>query len=201
MYNEDGYAVVENALPQKDYESIKHNLVHLGWYFSAATATENVQETDTVHFGSFARTLYDSEPGKDVAPLGWELYPFVRCIEKYFDVRQIIRIRAGLLLPKETEIVHGAHVDIFGPHHTALFYFCTEEGAGQTYLYGPPYDPYTSTEQINPSNLQVIDKIEARENRALFFNGNVFHSSSTPKTIYKRIAVNINFLGTPHGNT
>ena len=45
--------------------------------------------------------------------------------------------------------------------------------------------------------MQVIDKIEAKENRVLFFKGNVFHSSSSPKTIFKRIAVNINFMGFP----
>ena len=67
---------------------------------------------------------------------------------------------------------------------------------GETYIYNQhktPHEQYDNTKD----KFEVLEKIEAKENRVVFFKGDVYHSSSRPRTIYKRIAVNVNFVGTP----
>jgi len=204
MYNEHGYSIVENALEPEDYNNIKNYLNNVEWQFITDTAGEHSSEKDnneTIYKSSLAKILFaeDHYASNELVHI---CQPFMNCLNKFFDGIKLIRSRAGLFYPQEKEIIHGAHVDYPYPHHTALFYFSTETGAGHTYIYDEAFDPYSyknlpHQHDLKKDTMQVIDKIEAKENRVLFFKGNVFHSSSSPKTIFKRIAVNINFMGFP----
>ena len=204
MYNEHGYSIVENALEPEYYDNIKAYLNNTHWKPITSTAGKFSSEKDiieSVYKSSLAKLFFTKGRFTEDHYLGM-CQPFINCINKYFDIKQIERIRAGLMFPQKKEVIHGPHVDSEYPHHTALFYFCTEKGAGHTYVFDEVFDPYlynTVAEQYDhkKDTMQVLDKIEAKENRVLFFKGNVFHSSSSPKTIFKRIAVNINFIGFP----
>lgn len=201
MYNEHGYGIVENALNPDDYNNIKNYLNNLGWEFITDTSGIEQDADKTIYKSSLAKILF-SEDRYASNEMVHVCQPFLNCISKYFDLQKVVRTRAGLFYPQEKEVIHGPHVDFAYPHHTALFYFSTEKEAGHTYIYDEVFDPYsykTLSQQYErkKDTMEVIDKIEAKENRVLFFKGNVFHSSSSPKTVYKRIAVNINFIGSP----
>ena len=203
MYNEHGYSIVDDALDIDDYKKLKVHIQNNSWKFLTNTAGSKVKiDEDSLYKSSFYQILHsDKNMGEEKKkPIDQICVPFVNCITKFFHLEQVIRIRAGLTLPQERTIVHGPHTDFDSPHHTALFYFCTEKDAGETYIYDQKYDPYIYKkwdDQLDATKdtIKVLDKVEAKENRCLFFNGNVVHSSTSPQSIYQRIAVNINFTG------
>ena len=121
-------------------------------------------------------------------------------IQRYFHMLKTLRVRTGLLVPVGHKKVHAPHIDLLDPHWTALIYFSSEKGSGQTYLYDELYDPYlysTPEKQWEGRQLPIAEMVEAKENRVVFFRGDMYHSSSAPETILKRIAMNINFTGHP----
>lgn len=192
------YAVVDNFFDTVTYLTLKSYILNeLDFHIldNVATADEEV----FLHHG-LAGMLYDPEKNVNTDNLVTSL--FVGNIERYFKLDDVIRIRAGLQLPIGKELVHTPHCDFGFPHWTALIYFSTERGSGETYIYDEYFDPYTyrdvNDQRAKRSDkFKVLDKIEAVENRVLIFRGDVFHASSAPQKIKRRYAVNINFKGTP----
>ena len=196
------YLVLDDIFNDETYTLLKNYFSNCKWHFTSetnlhefrkdATKEELLQDYGfinviTVPEGTHEPTIHTAFEDK---------------ILQYFKDVEILRIKAGLFTPSESEIVHYPHIDSPEPHWTALFYFSTEKDAGETHIYNQKYDPYKYKSfdvqyEITKDKFEVLEKVEAKENRVLFFKGNVYHSSSRPRTVYKRIAVNVNFIGTP----
>lgn len=202
MYNQYGYKIIENAIEPEQYKKLKDYLNKVGWIFQTETSGWNRLKKEkeiNIHDSSFSHLIYHH---REHITQNVMCLPFLDCIKKYFNVEKLLRIRAGLILPKETELLHGPHIDYDEPHHTALFYFCREKGSGYTYLYDERVDPYIykngGVQALKKhKEMKIVEKVEPEENRVVFFRGDVYHTSSTPKSIFKRIAVNVNFKGFP----
>jgi len=125
-------------------------------------------------------------------------------IQKYYNLKYLLRIKANLLTPINSEQSGTPHVDSNKDHHVGIFYFSTEKpGVGQTYLYKEKVNLESDIhEQIkNLSRLSVQHTVPCKENTAVFFEGNRLHCGTYPKNIYTRIVLNVNFVGTPNGYT
>ena len=196
------YVVVDNVFSEEDYNTLKKYFNECDWKFLPAsnhhaghkklTKEEELQDYGFVNLISGGGQTKDSLIEKT----------FIDNIKTFFNVYKLNRIKAGLFTPAESEIIHMPHIDYLEPHWTGLYYFSTEKNAGHTYVYDQRFDPYRykdANEQLRATidNFEVETKIEAKENRALFFKGNVYHSSSRPRSIFKRIAINVNFFGSP----
>ena len=65
----------------------------------------------------------------------------------------------------------------------------------------PKYYPSPVDVVKESDGLTVNKLIPCKENTAVLFNGNILHAATYPKNIKRRIVLNIDFTGTPHGNT
>lgn len=198
------YVVIDDFFSKSDYNKLKSYFYDVGWQFIASTARrfEDKNANKSINDSSFVHLVFDclnknNRNKSDVYDI------FFENLSNGFDIKEILRIRAGLITPDGTnkEYTHGSHVDWVHPHYTALFYFTTEKDAGHTYIYHEKFDPYLYVDGDHQKgervDLKIAEKIEAKENRVLIFKGNVYHSSSKPQSVYRRIAVNVNFEGIP----
>jgi len=196
------YLVVDNAFPEEVYNYIKTHFEHKPRKYSPETNFHELRKDVTKEHLLQDYGFTNIITGPDGSDWQEGHDAFETCIKQYFDVEKIWRIKAGLFTPAESEFVHWPHVDIHDVHWTALFYFSTEKDHGQTYIWNQKFDPYiwkNPYEQYDATKdkFEALEKVETKENRVLFFKGNVFHSSSRPRTVFKRIAVNVNFRGVP----
>lgn len=114
-------------------------------------------------------------------------------------IKYIHRIRLGLILPNEDyKIINIPHIDSEKPHYAGLLYLTNNDG--ETVLYNEMYNldrRINSFERhkqiICNGGFTVAEKIESRENRFIIFQGNRYHSSTSPTNIKERITVNYNF--------
>jgi len=195
------YVVIDNVFSKEDYNILKKYFNDCEWSFLNETNTHSEYDlTEQEKLQDFGLvnviTVYGST--KD----GLIEKAFSDNVKKFFELDSIDRIKAGLFPPAESEIIHQPHTDLTEPHWTGLYYFSTEKNAGHTYIYNQRFDPFrykNANEQLRATkdNFEIETKIEAKENRVVFFKGDVFHSSSRPRTIFKRIAINVNFRGRP----
>lgn len=138
--------------------------------------------------------------GKPNSRLNDVLTPLVyEMLEKAnIEIKELIRIRLGLLPICPINFVHGPHVDLHMHHKTAMYYFNTTDG--DTFLYNEKYDPdlglssadyYT---KVLKSKVTVKKRITPKANRFMCFDGTYFHSGSSPVEKQARYVMNVNFL-------
>ena len=208
LLREADYIVLDNFLPEEDYNKAKTYLYSTEpkW-----TLLQNVSANkedgeidsrvaDNFGFSSILHTdgenVEKTERRQDVLDI------FAQSLHKYFHIAHVLRVRAGLQTKTNNiNFFHDPHVDLSYPHYTALFYFCTEDtGYGVTTIYKERHDHYHNPDKMvgwRHEDLTLADSIQPKENRVLIFKGNVLHSSSPPLDNSIRIAVNLNFIGYP----
>jgi hypothetical protein len=100
-------------------------------------------------------------------------------------VKGIHRIRVVLNTLTDQPYLNGAHVDLMIPHKTALLY--VNDADGDTVIYGESWregyaGPYTEAHRVAPA-----------ANRLVLFDGQTFHTGTTPVKTPRRVVVNINY--------
>lgn len=112
------------------------------------------------------------------------LYPmFLQALDKVgLNSAGLFRIRYGCYFNNNSgkSTVHHPHVDAETPHYTALYYpFDTD---GDTYFYS------------DKSGSEIIAQITPKKGQMVIFDGEIYHSSSTPVNHVLRTTLNFNFL-------
>jgi hypothetical protein len=92
---------------------------------------------------------------------------------------QLLRIRLGMHLKEKTSQINKPHVDR-DDHHIGLLLYVNDSD-GDTLF-------YKDTGEI------VTRSITPKRNTAVFFNGSLYHSSTTPSKTSRRITINYNFV-------
>mgnify|MGYP006292180057 CR=1 FL=1 len=178
-----------NFLPTQEFETTfgtLRNNTSFPWYYSKNTAYDDLrpgeQEYNLWDF-SFSNTLYiDGAPTSFVGEEGAKLLEKI-CNHSNLKLKEIIRIRAGLITRTPYHITHNAHVDYIFPHHTALFYITSCNGP--TIMYNQKYP--------NDTILTEQAKIMPEENKIVVFDGLQYHSSTSQTDTKQRIVINFNF--------
>jgi hypothetical protein len=99
----------------------------------------------------------------------------------------LFRVRLILNTTSPTPELNGAHVDLPGPHKTALLYL--NDADGDTVLYN---EQWCGDDQL-PEKYTVMQTVAPIANRLLCFNGLHFHTGTLPTKINRRVVLNINY--------
>jgi hypothetical protein len=128
----------------------------------------------------FGHILFDGEPKSSFFDY---FYPVIWFIEDRYKItiNELIRVRVGLTLRVDNikSHHHVPHVDYQFPHKTLLYYINNSDGD-------------TSFYKKTLNGHEKIDRISPVKNRAVLFDGQTPHASSTPIDNYKRLVLNIN---------
>jgi hypothetical protein len=113
-------------------------------------------------------------------------------------LEEFIRIRCILNTAADKNYDFGAHTDLHNPCKVALLYL--NDSDGDTVIYNERYQPVLSTlggnVEIEPEIVPVLtirETVTPKANRMVIFDGNLYHSGSTPTKVPRRVAININY--------
>lgn len=106
---------------------------------------------------------------------------------------RLYRMKINQLNITQTECINFPHVDAEHPHDVLLYYI--NDSDGDTILYDQMWDPIHNDKEVE---LSVLTRIKPKAGRCIKFNGLRYHSSSTPTSTKRRLALNMN-LGYTYG--
>jgi len=115
--------------------------------------------------------------------------------EKITPIEELLRIRLGFNLPNNSgsEEINQPHFDFFEPHYTLCYYI--NETEGDTVLYDEMYNDKVQKDMDlgNMREVNIVERIKPKKNRAVIFSGFRLHSSSTSSNNI-RVVATINFI-------
>ncbi len=179
----------KNFLPKIEFEKTFGTLKGSStfpWYYSKNTAYDDLRPGETEYNlwdFSFSHNLYSDNEALSFIGKECETLLHKICESCNLKLKEIIRIRAGLITRTPHQITHAAHVDYTYDHHTALFYITTCDAP--TIIYNQKYP--------NSIVLTEMMRISSEENKVVIFDGLQYHSSTSPTNVKQRIVINFNF--------
>jgi len=177
--------VIDDALPQEYADSLEklHSSPDIPWFYN-----EDISVGDKRFFEDkeeFVKTPgfnHTSLNGKKIVSRFYtnhHLVPeFVFKKINFTKKYELINARAFMLLPTpKTKEYAAKHIDLHDPHLVVLYY--VNDSDGDTFFFGKDI-----------SN-GISQKISPKKNRAIIFDGSIYHAGSLPSR-EKRIILNYN---------
>lgn len=168
--------VIDNVISKQYQDAIENDLssASFPWYFHDGIT----QESDDKNSGFSNLVFGDNQKTEYFA----FLYPvLLEGLDKYKGgqpLKKLFRIRAAMFIKNQTSQQHNVpHIDHQFNHNTMLYYVSDSDGPTKIFSEG-----------------EVTDEIEPKKGRAVFFRGNTYHASSSPKKYSRRMVINYNFL-------
>ena len=188
--------VYDDILPKVLIKKIQDLILHEGtpWTFNTTTYKN---ATNNLYGYSWGHIALDHTGPKTAAADALHTSILIALEKAEVPVKEIYRIRLGLLTVSSERHINDPHIDIDTPHTTGLIYLNDADGA--TVLYENKYNINSKLnggqyfEKVVKPNLKVAHEIEPKANRMVLFDGLTYHSSSTPTTVPRRVVVNFNF--------
>ena len=200
LKNENTYGVIDNLLPQPYFIEVQNifNPEYFAWFFIddmvyKPSPTENavveiVEYANMKQPAGFTHMFKDHE-GNERSPFWPVVKPIAdfACARLGFSYKKIIRCKANLLLPMPKygkDDFSGPHIDHPDRDDFITLGFYPFDSDGDTFLFEETH--YDGV----PEKVTIKERISPMENRALFFDGWQYHSSSSPRKNNKRIFIN-----------
>jgi hypothetical protein len=168
--------IINNVLNNSSFDLLQKEILanDFPWYFLNCSASKSKSEEDVTY--SFHHTILDN----DVVLSSY--FPFINLIALQLkdifklDNYKIFRLRFGLTLSYGKNIINNAHIDEINKKHKVILLYINDSD-GDTYFY---------------ENNKIINSITPEKNKAVLFDGDIYHSSSKPLKNSRRIVLNIN---------
>ena len=153
---------------------------NVNWYYMDTTALPTEKGE---YAGSFSHLIYKNEQGP-VSNL-FDAAFNILCValdKEEVILKDLYRIRLGLITRTPYLVTHDAHIDDGRPHQTGLFYVIESDGDTLIYNERKESEKYTVQESVKP----VCNTWHS-------FDGTQFHSSQTPIANERRIVLTFNY--------
>ena len=99
----------------------------------------------------------------------------IKLLQKFNIKGKLLRARFGLHTSNKIKKIDDKHIDSLLDHDVILYYL--NDSDGDTYFY---------------NKNKIIKQITPQFNKAIFFDGNIYHSSSKPVKSDRRVVLNLN---------
>ena len=175
---------IENLLGPNHYGFVKSKIdtPTTVWYYSETTA--NYFDKKEPYHSSFGHLVYKKDQGALSELFDLTMPILTTALDKQQkSLKDLIRIRLGLITRVPHEVIHAPHKDHNEPHTTALYYLNDADGDTVVYNETEMSDSYTVKEKLTP-----------KANTWHQFDGNHYHSSAAPINTEKRIVITYNFI-------
>ena len=170
--------IIDDAI-SKGYQNLVENdfcSSYSSWYYNEHITDRN-NEKDTN--SGFSHIIFAETKKSEYYAL---VYPILlEALDKYQKgilVKKLFRIRASMFLKNQTpDLYNIPHTDLPFEHYTMLYYVMDSDGATRIFSDG-----------------KVVEEIEPKKGRVVFFPGDTYHASASPRHHARRMVINYNFL-------
>lgn len=187
--------IVDNFIPPSYQERYKNILLNSNfpWFYTSDVTYENPIHQ---HRPCVTHQIYNQ--GNHVSALSVESMGHFAAEKAGFNLTAITQGKAILQFPLNQNLIVGVdnlHVDVdpFYPHTVLLYYVVDSDGDTLIYNKTAQLDEKASTQNLNPDNYQLINRITPKQGRAVIFNGAQYHTAEQP-TKGIRCIVNLNLI-------
>ena len=161
------YKIIDNALPQEEFDNIKNNILNPNFPWSLTTVVTHETEVLPTYASFYFTHMFWN--GFHIEPQSEMFAPLFNLM----DCHALMRVKANCYPSTPEIITHDKHIDYAIPHKGAIFYLNTNNGL---------------------TILEDKVKVESIENRLLLFDPSKMHTSTTCTDTKCRINVNINYF-------
>lgn len=178
---------IENLLDLNQYSYCEQRFTDpsIHWYYLPWTAdTRDSGE----YAGSFSHLIFAN--GEGISPL-WE--PSLHILFRALDLQEqtlesVLRVRLGLITRAPRAIQHKPHIDQSVKHRTAIWYPRTS--SGDTVVFN---ERAILGSELIPDNYTVMHSQQPTANLWFDFDGQHWHSSTTPDQHEQRYVLTFNY--------
>jgi len=191
--------VVEDALPKELFKHLKNQIIDYRFPWHHVYNSAFVEQSEYINNGkanniydySFAHIAYENFT---VTSQIYDLsYAALLCAlsKVNLEISRLFRIRLGMHTPSKELMINDPHVDNDHPHIAGLLYL--NECDADTYFFNQRWNGKRQQYEEEDFDRELIAQIKPKENRFVFFDGTMYHSSSRQTNTSQRIVINYNF--------
>jgi hypothetical protein len=172
--------IIDKVLSDSYAGEIKRALLsdYFPWYFNDHVIQTSKETTDSFQFTH--TIVHNNETKSEIFQL---IKPMIYFIELHtgIKIKNTVRIKANLITRNNSELNKDRtiHQDNPSSNHKSFIYY-VEDSDGDTFMFAD--DKKTETQRIIP---QV--------NKGVFFDSNVWHTSTQPTIAKRRVIINFLF--------
>ena len=178
--------IIDNALNSSLLSAIQEVITSLKmpWYFienSVDPAETKLVKAHPLNYSFHHLVLNKASSNTPLSPFDDMTTLISLILKDLFELEKtssIYRLRWGMTTTLNKIHRHNPHIDYSIPHKVILFYLNASDGDTDFY----------------DKDLNIIDSVTPKENRAVLFDGSILHSSSKPIEFSRRIVLNINII-------
>ena len=169
--------IYDNLLLEEDENIIEQKIYTETPFQFSSSAVDNNGKYIPAFFYSFFDETGQKQPWSVDAPYVFSILNRF-CSTANLELDRVIRIRTHIQLPLLNPSPHYPHIDDECGHWVILYY--VNDSDGDTIFFD--------------DNKNEIKRITPKKGRIVFFDGSIWHSSSSPQTIHRAV-INFNFTG------
>jgi hypothetical protein len=188
--------IIDNITTPANAAHLKHLLLGEPWYYLKSTAYNDDDSTGGIPFeSSWILMIYDNK--EIMSPLMHLAHSIlVKALhQQNLTMSELIRIRAGFTTRTPEPFTHAPHVDWDVEHMSGLYYL--NDSDGDTIFYNDKQDPGLEESSFDFSQnreFTVDQTVTPKADRFVLFDGDTFHSSTSPTKNDYRLVLNYNWL-------
>ena len=188
--------VIDNITTPANAAHLKHLLLDEPWYYLKSTAYNAADYKGNIPYEtSWVSMIYNNQ--ETMSPLMHLTHSILVKVlhQENLTISKLVRIRAGFTTRTPEPFTHAPHVDWDDGHMTGLYYL--NDSDGDTIFYKDKRDPILEESSFDWSQNRefIVDQtVTPKADRFVLFNGDTFHSSTSPTENDYRLVINYNWL-------
>jgi hypothetical protein len=189
--------IIENVINQTLFDILLEKIVspQIPWFYG--NTTYKTGHENSLWGSSFEHLIIEN--GNKNSPLYETFEPILKSIliDQGVKLNQFLRARLGMITVTPELLIHKPHVDYNFDHKVGLIYFSNTNAP--TYFYNKKYDSLNELSILDyyeseKDNFIIEKEVECKANTLVLFDGDIYHSSSTPTNTDRRIVLSFNYV-------
>lgn len=187
------FKIIDNFLDKTLFDNLQSLLLsnNFPWYFQENISVDG-ELSDLSSYG-FSHVFYQN---KNINSQYFEtILPTLEKIAAETKTKQLLKARADLTVYNSLKFQHKPHVDLFDSHVVVILYM--NNSTAETVIYKDLNTAPNSSDlntYLKSNSLEILTTVVPKENRIVYFDGNLIHTGHSPCEEKKRVLLNYNLI-------
>ena len=171
------FLIIDNAVSKLYQDKIEQEVLNVPWQYQPNIATGNSYHPNPTM--GFYHSLFNY--GQPQSPRFHSLFPLLleACEKGSISFSKLLRVQTFMHVPYQpSDKYDGIHLNSPDPHIVGLYY--ANDSDGDTVLFDKTTNDIPYGQLQDESILKEYQRITPKKGRMVFFNGNRWHSATSP---------------------